>query len=103
MAEDQFTYRLARSGSLLAGIGFALRVPRSRLVSAVQPEWRDIPEAGTPAASDYLNLMKPATPNVLLTLAEPSRLRIAGGIRRTVRRIGLHVDEPQRLIEALGS
>jgi hypothetical protein len=47
--------------------------------------------------------MKPAAPNVLLTLAEPTRLRIAGGIRRTVRRIGLHVDEPQRLLEALGS
>jgi hypothetical protein len=163
--EHTFTYRSARSGSLLAGIGiallaetlvlhlwlvsrhplialtmtaisvatlawlaadyvamgrgtirmdgevlvldvgrrFALRVPRASLASVVQPDWRDIPEAGTPAASDYLNLMKPAPPNVLLTLAEPSRVRIAGGIRRTVRRIGLHVDEPQRLVEALGN
>lgn len=87
--------------ALDVGRRFALRVPRASLVSAVQPEWRDIPEAGTPAAADYLNLMKPAAPNVLLTLAEPSRVRIAGGIRRTVRRIGLHVDEPQRLVKAL--
>ena len=83
------------------GRRFALRVPRSSLASVVQPEWRDVPEAGTSAASDYLNLMKPAAPNVLLTLTEPSRVRIAGGILRTVRRIGLHVDEPQRLVEAL--
>jgi hypothetical protein len=164
MAEEQFTYRSARSGSLLSGIGiailaetlvlhlwivgrhpliawsmtaisvatlawlaadyiamgrgavrltdealaldvgrrFALRVPRSSIVSAVRPGWRDIPEAGTAAASGYLNLMKPAAPNVLLTLAAPAQVRIAGGIRRTVRRIGLHVDDPQRLVDAVG-
>ena len=163
MTAARFTYRSARSGSLLAGIGiailaetlvlhlwivgrhplvawaltaisiasvawlaadyvamgsgvlrlddealtldvgrrFALRVPRDSIASVAQPEWRDIPESGTPAASDYLNLMKPSAPNVLIVLDEPMRVRIAGGIRRTVRRVGLHVDEPQRLVRAL--
>jgi hypothetical protein len=87
--------------ALDVGRRFSLRIPRGKVAAVVQPQWRDIPEAGTPAAADYLNLMKPAAPNVLVTLAEPARVRIAGGIRRTVRRIGLHVDEPQRLVEAL--
>ena len=79
----------------------SLRVPRARVASVIQPTWRDIPESGTPAASEFLNLTKPATPNVLLTLREPTRVQIRGGISRTVQRIGLHVDEPEQLVTAL--
>jgi hypothetical protein len=87
-------------GELELNVGrrFALRMPRENVASAARPTWRDIPGAGTPAAADYLNLMKPADPNVLLLLREPTRVRITGGIRRTVGRIGLHVDEPERLV-----
>ena len=85
------------------GRRFSVRRPRARVMSAALPTWRDLPEAGTPAASDYLNLTKPATPNVLLTLHEPTRVRIRGGIFRTARRIGLHVDDPERLVTLLAS
>lgn len=91
----------ADSLRLDVGRRFALHLPRAYVVSVVRPEWRDIPEAGTPAAHGYLNLMKPAQPNVLLTLREPVSLRLPAGVRRTVQRIGLHVDEPQRFVAVL--
>lgn len=92
-----------RELALDVGRRFAIRLPRERVAGVVQPDWRDIPESGTRAAAEYLNLTRPAAPNVLITLAEPMRVRIAGGLRRTVRRIGLHVDEPQRLVALLAS
>ena len=89
--------------SLRLDIGrrFSMRLPRGYVTSAIQPAWRDLPEAGTPAAAGYLNFTKPAQPNVLLTLREPVTLRLVGGVRRPVQRIGLHVDDPQRLVAEL--
>jgi len=88
--------------AIVVGRHFLLHVPRDRIAAVMHPDWRDIPEGGTPAAADFVSPMKPAAPNVLITLVEPMRARVAGGLPRTVRRIGLHVDEPQRLIQALG-
>jgi len=87
--------------AIVVGRRFALHVSRDQVARIVRPDWREIPEGGTPAAAGFVNPMKPAAPNVLITLAEPMRVRVAGGLWRTVQRIGLHVDEPQRLIEAL--
>jgi len=50
-------------------------------------------------------------PRAVMVEARPSGARLheevvffeRGEHRRTVRRIGLHVDEPQRLVEALGN
>lgn len=77
-------------------------VERQSIESVVRPGWKDIPESGTPAAADYLNLTKPAEPNVLVTLVAPKRVRLPGGISRRVRRLGLHLDEPDGFVAALG-
>lgn len=87
---------------LRVGRRFAVRLARTEVIAAIRPGWRDLPEAGTPAAAGFLNLMKPATPNVLLTLAHPARVRLPGGMRRTVRQLGLHLDEPERFLSAIG-
>lgn len=86
---------------LRVGRRFAARLPRSDVASAARAGWRDIAAAGTPAAAGYMNLMKPATPNVLITLVAPARVRLPGGIRRPVQRLGLHLDEPEAFLSAL--
>lgn len=85
------------------GRRYALRLSRAEVAAAVQPSWRDLPEPGTPAAADYLNLMVPATPNVLLTLTAPARMRMLGGRSRRVLRLGLHLDDPSAFRTALGA
>lgn len=83
------------------GRRFNVTVGRDAVESVVRPGWKDIPESGTPAAADYLNLTKPAEPNVLITLASPTRVRLPGGISRHVRRLALHLDEPEAFVSAL--
>lgn len=83
------------------GRRFSVRLPLGTVASATRPAWRDLPESGTPAAAGYLNLTAPSEPNVLLVLSEPTRVRTRSGISRTVRRLALHVDDPQRLVESL--
>src|SRR5690242_1262839 len=46
-----------RSLRLDIGRRFSVRLPREYVASAIQPAWRDLPEAGTPAAANYLNFM----------------------------------------------
>lgn len=79
------------------------RIDRRTLSDASRPTWRDLPTPGTPAAEGFVNLTKPADPNVLLRLDVPARLRIAGGIARHASRIAMHLDEPDRFIDALRS
>jgi hypothetical protein len=64
-----------------------------------RPTWRERPTR----AADYLNATKPAEPNVLITLKTPATARLAGGVRRSVQRIGLHVDDPAAMVAALSS
>jgi len=91
----------AEAIDLTIGRRVALRLPRAHVAAAVVPTWREIPERGTPDAADYLDLARPATPNVLLTLREPTPLRLGGGARRTVRRVGFHLDEPEAFVRGL--
>ncbi len=85
---------------LRVGYRFAARIARSDVASVARAEWRDVPAPGTPMAEGYISLMKPSMPNILLTLATPAQLRLPGGVRRRVQRIGLHLDEPQRFLSA---
>lgn len=92
----------AETLELRIGRRFALRVPRADVQSALRPGWRDVPETGSPAAAGYFDLTKPASPNVLITLATPATFRLSVGLRRSVRRVGLHLDEPESFLAALG-
>jgi len=83
------------------GLRFAASVPTSAVATATRPTWRDLPTPGTPATVGYVNLMKPATPNVLLTLAVPATVRLPGGLRRSARRLGLRLDSPDDFLAAL--
>jgi hypothetical protein len=106
----QFTYRSARSG-LVAGFGIALLVETVGLHILVGRHpliaWViTVISLGTLAwlaAAGYLNLTKPATPNVLIMLGQPEQLRLPGGLGRQVRSFGVHVDQPPRLLGALSS
>jgi hypothetical protein len=86
---------------LRVGLRFAASVPTSAVMMATRPTWRDLPTRGTPAAAGYLNLMKPGTPNVLLTLAVPTTVRLPGGLRRSALRLGLRLDAPDDFLAAL--
>lgn len=88
---------------LRVGRRASVRVPVTAIAAVVRPSWRELPAAGEPDSADYRNLMKPATPNVLLTLAEPATVRLLGAIARPVRRIGLRVDDPDGFVAAIGS
>lgn len=103
-------YRAAGMGAVRLGrdvlelhIGrrFDVRLARTDVSSAVRPDWRDVPEAGTAAAAGYLNLMKPAEPNVILTLSAPTAIRLPGGFTRSAQRLGLHLDEPAAFLAAV--
>lgn len=73
-------------------------VPRAAIASAIRPGWRDLPEPGTPAAKGFVNLTKPGTPNVLLSLSAPVSLRVAGGLTRSASRVALCVDQPDEFL-----
>lgn len=83
------------------GRRFAFALERGGIEAVVRPGWKDLPESGTPAAADFLNLTKPAEPNVLITLVLSTRVRLPGGRSRNVRRLGLHLDEPDAFVSAL--
>ncbi|HET7457571.1 MAG TPA: hypothetical protein VFJ74_07940 [Gemmatimonadaceae bacterium] len=106
-------YRAMGAGAVRVGGGrldlrvgrrFALTLPVDAVAAAVaRPSWRELPAAGTPAARDYLNLTKPATPNVLLMLADPTPIRLPGGLSRTVRRLGICLDDPTAFVAAIAA
>lgn len=86
-------------GELRIRIGFMweLVVPRAQLVSA--QALREAPATSTGVLT--LSKLLFATPNILLTFAEP--LVVAGpyGIRRTARRVAVYLDQPQQFIAAV--
>ena len=86
---------------LTIGRRYSMRVPRAIIADVSQPSFRDLPTPGTNEGRDFLNLLKPATPNVLIRLREPLRVRLPGGFHRTVIRLGLHLDNPSAFIDAL--
>ena len=91
-----FTYRNARSGRLVGGIIAAI-VIETVVVHLLLYNHSRI--AAWPLT--ILNLLKPATPNVLLTLRQPIRVRTPGGLHRMAARLGLHLDDSTRFIEAI--
>lgn len=74
-------------------------VPRAAVARVSTATWRDVPD-GPDAA--YLNVTGPADPNVLLILAAPVPVRMAGGlITRHVARVGLRLDDPVGFMQAV--
>lgn len=86
---------------LRVGRRFAVSVPTTTVSSALRPTWRDLPNPGTPQAAGYLNLTKPATPNVLLILSAPLEVRLPGGLRRSATSFALCLDEPDAFLAAI--
>lgn len=87
-----------RALALRIGSRFAVTLDRDAILAATAPTWRELPE---PADRAYVNLTKPAEPNVMLVLREPATVRLPGGLRRRCTRVGLHLDEPARFLAAL--
>ena len=81
----------------------SVRLPLSTVQSVVRPTWRDLPAPGDRATGEFLNLTKPAAPNVLVTLVAPATVRIPGGLRRQVRRLAMHLDDPAAFVSALAA
>jgi hypothetical protein len=84
------------------GRRFDTSVSRANIARALQPTFRDLPTPGTNQGRDYLNMTKPASPNVLIVLKEPASVRLAGGLSRQVRRLSLHLDDPTGFLALLG-
>lgn len=86
---------------LRVGRRFAVAVPTTAVSSALRPTWRDLPNPGSPQAVGYLNLTKPAAPNVLLILSTPIEVRLPGGLRRSATSVALCLDEPEAFLAAI--
>ncbi|HKN65387.1 MAG TPA: hypothetical protein VJW73_03880 [Gemmatimonadaceae bacterium] len=86
---------------LTVGRRFALVIPLAAIERATTPTFRDLPAAGTTQGRDFLNLTKPAAPNVLLVLGAPRRVRIAAGLHRAARRIAFRLDDASSFLDAL--
>lgn len=86
--------------ALLLSIGLRpqFTVALSAIASAEAAQWRTLPRPD----ERYANLTAPAQPNVILTLREPTAVPLGLGIRKRVVKIGLHLDEPEAFLKALG-
>lgn len=85
---------------LKVGRQFDMNLSRNAVADIARPDWRDLPQKGMPEAADYLHLMRSATPNVLITLREAVQVERPLIAPRQIRRIGLHVDDPDGFITA---
>lgn len=90
-------------GRLLIDVAGRARidVPMAAVARATRPRWQDLPEPGSTEARGYRNLMKPASPNVLVEFREPVAVRLPGGLRRPVERVGLCLDDPDGFVARL--
>jgi hypothetical protein len=86
---------------LKVGRRLDLHMPLANVARALAPTFRDLPTPGTYQGRDFLNPTKPAAPNVLVVLAKPMMVRLRGGIRRAIGRIGLRLDDPEGFLAAL--
>jgi hypothetical protein len=84
-------------------VGNQLRcqVARLGIASAELATWRSVPDPDM--ARDYVNTAKPLEPNVLLTFGQPVDARLPFGIRKRLRRLGVRVGDPERLISEIAS
>ncbi len=88
---------------LIIGRRYGFELPLSNVERIIQPSFRDLPTPGTNQGRDYVNLTKPASPNVLITLKAPVRIRLPGGVHRVVRRLSMHLDDPAGFVAATSS
>jgi len=81
------------------GLVWRIAVPKAHLASVVE-----ITDAPAPAP-DKLNAARLllTSPNLLLTFAEPQRVRGLYGLHRTVRHLAIYVDEPAHLARQLAA
>lgn len=86
---------------LRVGRRFDITLPLASVVRALRPTFRDLPTPGTNDGRDYVNLTKPAAPNVLIVLDAPRRVRLTAGLHREVRRVALHLDDPDAFLRAV--
>ena len=86
---------------LTIGRRFAIGIPVATIERSTTPTFRDLPAPGTNQGRDFLNLTKPATPNVLLVLGEPRRVRLMAGVHRDARRIAFRLDDGPSFLAAL--
>jgi hypothetical protein len=103
-------YRSLGSGAVLGtdhlvrlriGRRFDITIPLARITRVLQPTFRDLPAPGTNQGRDYLNLTKPAAPNVLIVFDETQRVRLTLGIHREVRGIALRLDDADGFVRAV--
>lgn len=87
--------------ALTIGRRFAIDIPLAAIERAVTPTFRDLPTPGSTHGRDFLNLTKPAAPNVLLVLGEPRRVRLTAGVHREARRIAFRLDDAAGFLVAL--
>jgi hypothetical protein len=78
-----------------------IRLPVDAVDAVIRPTFRDLPTPGTRQGDDYLNLTKPAPPNVLVVLRNPTRIRLLAGVHRNIRRLSLRLDDPLAFVKAL--
>jgi hypothetical protein len=84
---------------LRVGLRFSATVPWTMVESARRASWRDAANK----AKDCANLASPATPNVLITFAEPIAARGYFGMERSVRTVLLAVEDPNGLLARMNA
>ena len=104
---DDARYRAGAIHVDAANIGVAMGrrwlgvIPRELVESVTRPSWRDLPTTGSPEAATFVNVTKPAVPNVLVLLRDETSLRAFGMVTKRVRRIGIHLDAPDDFMQRL--
>lgn len=86
---------------LAIGRRFDITIALAAITRVFKPTFRDLPAPGTNDGRDYLNITKPSTPNVLILLEMPQRVRLTAGLHRDVRRLGLTLDDPASFLAAV--
>ncbi len=74
------------------------RIPRDTIRTTLRPTWRERPATGS---SGYVNLTKPAVPNLIFTCTPAATVRLPGGLTRQAHVIALHVDDADALAALL--
>jgi hypothetical protein len=85
------------------GRRFAFVLPLAAIDQIKISHWRDVPEPGMLAGADYINLMKQATPNILMHLRAPFTIPMPMKRTREVSRIAMHLDEPESFMSAINA
>jgi len=82
---------------LRSGLRLTARLPLTAITSVEAVTWRTAPRR----APGYLDTARPDGPNIVLTLEHPTAVTGPLGLRRTVARIGLRLEEPGRFVAAM--